>query len=122
MNKQNELLIPQGNDFFAEIELTDENGEPYLISEGDKIIFGVKSKPENNDEDFIFKAELTSANEINGKYPFSFDAESMDIQTGRYNYGVSVYTKDGKLLSAISCCDFNVARAVVRKGSVGYDY
>ena len=121
MNKQNELLIPQGNDFFAEIELTDENGEPYLIDEGDKIIFGVKADTGNDDE-FIFKKELTAADEINGKYPFTLDAESMDIQTGRYNYGVSVYTKDGKLLSAVSCCDFNVTRAVVRKGSVGYDH
>ena len=118
----NDLSIARGNDFFAEIELTDENGKPYLIGEGDKIIFGVKSKPENNDEDFIFKAELTSANEINGKYPFSFNAESMDIPAGTYWYGVSVYTKDGKLLSAVRCCEFNIEKAVVRKGNIDNDY
>lgn len=118
----NDLNIVRGNDFFAEIELTDENGEPYTIDESDKIIFGVKAKPENNDEDFIFKKELTAADEINGKYPFSFDAESMDIPAGSYWYGVSVHTGDGKLLSAVSCCEFNVTRSVVRKGNIDNDY
>ena len=121
MNKQNELLVPQGNDFFAEIELTDENGEPYFIGEGDKIIFGVKADTGNDDE-FIFKKELTAADEINGKYPFTFDAESMDISAGRYYYGVSVKTKDGKLLCAVSSREFNIDKAIVRKGNIDNDY
>ena len=117
----NELSIAQGNDFFAEIELVDENGKPYIIAGGDKIIFGVKAKPENSAK-FIFKKELTSADEINGKYPFTFDAESMDISAGRYYYGVSVKTKDGKLLCAVSSREFNIDKAIVRKGNIDNDY
>ena len=120
----NELNISQGNDFFADIELIDENGEPYLIGEGDKIIFAVKSAVENEDDEdaFVFKKELTSADEIDGKYPIDFPADKMDISPGRYWYGVSIYTKDGKLLSAVRRCEFNILGAVVRKGNIDNDY
>ena len=44
----NELDAARGNTFFAEIEMTDENGNVCLLVSGEKLIIAIKVNPEEN--------------------------------------------------------------------------
>lgn len=91
-----------------------EDGQPYLLQQGDVIRFGVKSAAESNNY-IIFKT-LTMADEENGKYPLTLTPEDTNIPAKRYFYDASLELADG------SCCDieeldrFTVKFSVTRKG------
>ncbi|MBQ8135019.1 MAG: hypothetical protein IJ192_11535 [Clostridia bacterium] len=113
----NELDAARGNTFFAEIEMTDENGNVCLLESGEKLIIGIKVNPEENGGYIVIK-ELTEADEINGKYPFMLTADEIDIDSKRYWFGASVLLNDGILQPVVKCKEFYITPAVIRKGGL----
>ena len=102
----------QGTSYFDSIALQNDNGQQLVLSEGEKIIFGVKS---HYTGDYILKKVFTSADEVNGKYPLNLTPEEMDILPERYYYDVSVHTADGQFIKIVPESLFEVLESVTRK-------
>ena len=71
-----DLKAYQKATFTQSLILKNEDEENITLSEGEKIIFGVKS---HYTGDYILKKVFTSADEVNGKYPLNLTPEEMDI-------------------------------------------
>ena len=70
------LEVQQGRTLYMNISLKTVNGTPYTLQTGDKIRFGVR--PEFGG-DYVILKKLTSANELNGKYPLVLTPEDTNI-------------------------------------------
>lgn len=91
---ENKIQIFTGSTFEGCIEIKDVHGNPYCISEGDTITLFLKKNvyPSTNE---IIQIELTSENEIMGKYPFKLSAEETANIEGYYCYYAFIRFADG---------------------------
>ena len=88
------LVLYQGNSVYITVLLADIiNDSSYQLATGDKLIFGVKRN--KNSSSFVIKKVLTSADEFDGQYTFSFTPEDMNIFPCRYYYDVGLQFADG---------------------------
>ena len=110
-----DIQIFSGTTFYGKITLTNEDDELFLLSENDKIIFGVKQNSECTEYDI--KKVLTFNNEINGSYPFVLSAEETALYPCKYFYDVGVQLEDGDFYIVVPCSEFNVKRTVTQKES-----
>ena len=98
------------NKFCLSIE--DEKGEPYKLKDGEKIIFGVKSNPENSDYD-VCKI-VTEASEDGCAIELE-PADTAELAFGRYYFDVGLQTADGDYYMIVPCDEFCVCKAVTAK-------
>lgn len=94
------LKVYRGTTFDGSIRLTDISGKPFLISQGDQIIFGVKKKliPDidtNKDPEDVLTKILTCEDEFMGEYPFKFTPDETKLPKDKYYYYVAVRFVDG---------------------------
>lgn len=87
--------------------------EPYILQEGDKIRFGVRPVFGG---DYVILKKLTSANEVNGKYPLMLAPEDTNIIPQRYFYDVSLQLADGSCHDIVKSQYFIVKSSVTFKG------
>lgn len=107
------ITTRKGGTLYLTIDLTDADNEPYTLESGDKIRFGVRNISGGNK--LIYK-ELTSSDEVDGKYPLELTPEDTAIAPGRYLYDVSLQTSNGELYDIVSADYFIVKDAVTHKG------
>ena len=107
------LELYQGNSVYITVLLTDENDNPYQLETGDKLIFGVKRN--KNSSSFVIKKILTSADELDGQYTFSFTPEDMNISPCRYYYDVGLQFSDGGFKTVVHPSRFKVIATVTGK-------
>lgn len=85
----------------------------YILQAGDKIRFGVKPAFGGN---YAILKKLTSADEINGRYPFVLTAEDTNISAQRYCYDCSIELSDGSVFDILPPDYFIVKNSVTHKG------
>lgn len=107
------LEVQQGRTLYMNISLKTVNGTPYTLQTGDKIRFGVR--PEFGGDYVIFK-KLTSANELNGKYPLMLTPEDTNITPKRYFYDCSVQLANGSCHTIVKSQYFIIRNSVTFKG------
>ena len=108
------LVLYQGNSVYITVLLADIiNDSSYQLSAGDKLIFGVKRK--KNANEFVIKKILTSADELDGEYTFSFTPEDMNIFPCRYYYDVGLQFSDGGFETVVHPSRFKVIGTVAGK-------
>ena len=107
------ITVQKGRTLSVVISVDDADGEPYTLESGDKIRFGVRNVSGGNK--LIYK-ELTSSDEVDGKYPLELTPEDTAIVPGRYLYDVSLQTSNGELYDIVSADYFIVKDAVTHKG------
>lgn len=87
------LTVQQGRTVYLTISPKDKaTNEPYMLKEGDKIKFGVRPIFGG---DYVILKTLTSANEINNKYPLVLTPQDTNIKPRRYFYDCSIELADG---------------------------
>ena len=102
----------QAASYFDCITLKNDLEQPMTLSQGEKIIFGVKAHYAG---DYIIKKVLTSADEMNGKYQIYLTPEEMDIMPGRYYYNIGVQTSGGDFIPIVPKSVFDVLETETRK-------
>lgn len=112
LNRQDKTAY-QAASYFDTIRLQDENGEPVMLPQGAKIIFGVKDDCFSND--YLIKKILTAEDEIEGAYPVYLTPEDTDELPDIYYYDVSVQTAQGDLIKIVPKSVFIIADSVTRK-------
>ena len=108
------LVLYQGNSVYITVLLADIiNDSSYQLATGDKLIFGVKRN--KNSSSFVIKKILTSADELDGQYTFSFTPEDMNISPCRYYYDVGLQFSDGGFKTVVHPSRFKVIATVTGK-------
>ena len=108
------LVLYQGNSVYITVLLADIiNDSSYQLAAGDKLIFGVKRN--KNSSSFVIKKTLTSADEFDGQYTFSFTPEDMNISPCRYYYDVGLQFADGGFETVVHPSRFRVVGTVAGK-------
>lgn len=107
------ITIQKGRTLSLVITVEDADGDAYTLQTGDTIRFGVRNVSGGNK--LIYK-ELTSADEVDGKYPLELTPEDTNITPGRYLYDISLQLADGSLYNIVPADYFIVKDAVTHKG------
>ena len=94
--------------------MEDNNGDPYVLKDGEKAIFGVK-KHSNENEPYMIKKVIDSTTEIEGVYPFILTADDTNISEGRYFYDLGVELEDGSFQKSIKAEVFFINKSITRK-------
>lgn len=125
------LVVTRGNTKRIAISVHNKDGQPYVISGGEKLIFGVKKDPinkeyikyttiENNTavvKDFTITLTSTSYDSSLGKYitcikPYM----TSDLSFGEYWYDIGLYTGVDDYYPIVGCSPFVVAQNVTCRG------
>ena len=107
------LTVQQGRTVYLTISVKTTGGATYTLQTGDKIRFGVRPV---FGSDYVILKKLTSANEVNGKYPLVLTPEDTNIAPKRYFYDCSVQLADGSFHDIAKSEDFIVRNSVTFKG------
>ena len=105
-----DLKACQKATFTQSLILKNEDEENITLSEGEKIIFGVKS---HYSGDYIIKKVLTESD--NGVYHISISPEELNITPQRYYYDVSIQTLSGSFEKIIPKSNFDVLESETEK-------
>ena len=107
-----DIEIIRGTSNTLNIAVTDANGEPLTLSDGEVIIFGVKKRTEH--EKCLIKKIITKVTDGVCSVEISpADTESMDF--GKYSYDVGL--KSGNdYFNIIPCSEFRVCDNVTGRG------
>ena len=121
-----DLRVYRGSTFDCSISLVDRNRNTFLLSEGDKLIFGVKASLKvdsetNKEAEDIIRKELTADDEIAGKYYFSLDPDETALSEEQYFYYVSIELSDGDRYQIAPYSCFNVGLPVVLSYDRGHE-
>ena len=104
-----DLKAYQKSTFTQSLVLRNEDNENITLSEGEKIIFGVKS---HYSGDYIIKKVLTE--DDNGVYHIS-SPEELNITPQRYYYDVGIQTLSGSFEKIIPKSNFDVLESETEK-------
>lgn len=108
------IAVPRATSLFLTLKLEDNNGDPYVLKDGEKAIFGVKKHSDEN-EPYMIKKVIDSTTEIEGVYPFILTADDTDIEEGRYLYDVGIQSTDGIFQKSIRAFNFLIDKSITRK-------
>ena len=107
-----DLKAYQKTTFTQSLVLRNEDNEDITLSEGEKIIFGVKA---HYSGDYIIKKVLTSDDDDNGVYHISISPEELNITPQRYYYDVGIQTASGAFEKIIPKSNFDVLESETEK-------
>lgn len=111
----NKIKIPRARLFRAKIQVQ-KNGDPedpYVLADGEKLIFGVKTGPERTD--YLLRKELTGDNYDNELhcYTLQLTTAETNIPVGEYWYDVALKRTTGELEKIIGATLFEVVKSIV---------
>lgn len=114
IDKYNNITITQGNT--AEIDITplDEDGKPYELQEGDKVVFKVESCRKE-----IIRRVLTAEDwdsEQNGLIMVLDPEDTVNLPCKEYTFDCLYIFADGSAKTFINAAMFKVVRAIAKVG------
>lgn len=106
------LYVQQGNTRYFRIVPT-LNGEEYILSENDRIIFTVRRTAR---DDPVIRKVLTREDYADEELILKLDAKETELSTGDYKYDCSIEMSDGERYTFITPDDFIVKETVTDWG------
>lgn len=113
--EQNLKMVRARTEVFN-IALTDENGQPYVLTGNQKMIFGVKK--DFADGNYMLKKEITSADATDneGEYVLSIAAaDTANVAWGKFFYDIGLQDGDN-YYNVIEPSRFDIQPNVTKKG------
>ena len=109
-----DIKMIRGTTMTLDIGLTDADGAAYTMGANDKLIFGVKSNPQNTAYDL--KKVLTSSDaQTGGSYKLSLTpSDTIDLPIGRYYYDVGLQS-GSDYYTVIECSAFDLLTNITKK-------
>ena len=85
------LEITRGTSDKFEILVVDTSGNPYTLADGEKLVFGIKDKPDSKNAAVI----KTVTNSVGGVYTVKFEPDdTINLKYGKWFYDANI--KSGK--------------------------
>ena len=106
------LYVQQGNTHYFRIVPT-LNGEEYILSENDRVIFTVRRTAR---DDPVIRKVLTREDYADEELILKLDAKETELPTGDYKYDCSIEMSDGERYTFITPDDFIVKETVTDWG------
>lgn len=100
----NDIELTRGDTLHLEVEITNQNGEPYELEEGDKLEFTLKKN--TTTEEFILKRQLSS-----NQFTISHE-ETKEMNYGTYVYDVQLTQENGDVTTIIKPSKFKITEEV----------
>lgn len=92
------LRIAQGTQYPVRIELTDDEGNPYVLSDGERLVLGIM-------HDYAGwrrpKYTFEAVRQPDGSYVATITPEATSMSPGRFFYDVNLYLSDGTPINVI---------------------
>lgn len=107
------ITVTQNRAFETGLKIIND-GENYYLTEGEKLIFGVKRFV--GSREYLIRKVLT-AEDYNADadcYPICLNTEETDLAPGIYYYDVALQRSDGEMCRVIGCTELEIVRSVVR--------
>ena len=102
------LSMVRGTTLALALAITDTDGEPYVLSSGEVLRFGVKRRPEDTDY-LITKEAGPSAVDEDGNYLFNLGpADTEELPFGCYYYDVGLQSSNN-YWNVIEASNFKIA-------------
>jgi len=117
---KHDIEIVRGTSEIFKIAVADENGNSYALASGEKLVFGVKKKPTQDDSQCVLKKIITAASD-NGLYEVKFDpADTASLPFGKYFYDVGLLSGND-YFPVIACEDgrlpvFHIKPNITKRG------
>ena len=93
--------------------MEESSGSPYVLAEGETLIFGVKSRP--GDEEYVIIKTLTADNLLNDSYVLRLNPEDTeDLSYGRYCYDIGLQ-RGTDYYMVLPCSDFNINHNITER-------
>ena len=108
------IIVRKASVFYGKINLTDENGNTVILSDGDELIFSVK-KSLATDSPVIIRKSVSDYDQINGAYLFTLSADETNIPHGTYFYDIVLKLSNGEFYHVTPADQFIVKETVSRK-------
>ena len=108
----NGLKVIRGTTNNLGLTIEDDNGKPYRLKKGEKIIFGVKQNPDNTDYDI--QKIITDEAARDGITITLSPEDTRDLPFGRYYFDIGLQTA-GDYYMVVPCSPFIVEKAVTQK-------
>lgn len=106
------ITVTRGRSKAFKLYLTDESGNAYTLSNGEKLLFGVKAKPE--DEALLIQKTITECE--NGVSVVAFTPnDTINLKFGRYVYDIS-HENGENLYDVVKTSPFVIAPNVTKRG------
>lgn len=107
-----DISIIRGTSKAFRIRVTDANGELLALAAGEKIIFGVKKRPEH--EECLIKKAVTEITD--GVCTVQIDpADTEALAFGNYSYDVGLLSGDD-YFNIIPCSQFHICKNITERG------
>lgn len=107
------ISIIRGTTNVFQVAVQDAYGNPYLMAEGETMIFGVKSKP--GAEDYTIVKVMTSDDLLNDAYIVRIAPEDTeDLTYGRYCYDVGLQ-RGTDYYMVLPCSDFIIEHNITER-------
>lgn len=108
-----DIYIIRGTSNKFSVSVTDATGAPYVLAEGEKLIFGLKQKP--TDDVCVLEKPLTGG--ADGVYTFELTpTDTANLACTRYLYDVGLQSGD-KFFNIIEPSTFDVRPNVTKWGA-----
>lgn len=100
----NDIRLTRGDTLHLEVEIINQDGEPYELEEGDKLEFTLKKNTAT--EEVLIKKEI-----LEKKFTISHE-ESQKLSYGLYVYDVQLTQANGDVTTIIKPSTFDVTEEV----------
>lgn len=123
MNNDYLIQIYRGTSYSRNIRIFYQDGTEYELENNDKIIFGVKSSINADNENYIIKKVLTSNDKTDNGYLLSLTPEDTNLIPCSYAYDIGIQFANGDYQIIIPPIDdtfkgvFRIRGIVTRKES-----
>lgn len=106
--KKTTITLTRGDTFKAEISITDKDGNPYEIQEGDSVRFAMKRNYDDPDTEVLIVKEIPTDTLI-----LQLDPEdTKDLEFGSYVYDIQLTNAAGEIDTFITKAQLNLTEEV----------
>ena len=107
------ISIIRGTTNVFVVAVQDSSGSPYLLTEGETLIFGVKSRP--GDEEYVIIKTLTVDNLLTDASVLRLNPEDTEaLSYGRYCYDIGLQ-RGTDYYMVLPCSDFNINHNITER-------
>ena len=106
----NNITIIRGTSNTFDIPITDANNNPYVLQDGEFIIFGLKKKPK--DTECVLTKTIEEATD--GAYILKLmPTDTLELECGKYSYDVGIQSGDD-FYNVIEPSDFTIQANITK--------
>lgn len=108
------LSIVRGTNSVFGIVITNADGSPFSLPQGQTLVFAVKKRPK--DEERMIVKKITNSVELGTYYLELFPNDTAELEPGRYFYDVGLQQSSSVFFNVIEATEFDIKPSISELG------